>query len=64
MIQRCAVCGDKLLDVDLNGEDNHIAYQDGTLLRFRRGNQIKNMGEYMRFDSVPSDFCIVLVERP
>jgi len=63
MIQRCAVCGDKLLDINLNGDEVQPAHPDGELVRFKNRKSVKIMGEYERFNNVPPDFCIVLVEN-
>ena len=62
VIQRCAVCGEKLADTFEPNSDGTVAvWNEGVLVRFRKSHQ-KNVGDFNNCKSLPRDFCITLVE--
>lgn len=69
IIQRCAVCGEKLCD-SLNiaaplepdgSEPTFLTWQEAAFVQME-GNRTSLVGN-LRTDSVPEDFCLALVEQ-
>ncbi len=68
VIQRCAICGDKLVDnfvcpmsVRADGTPYTIGtWEDGCLVQVTEGIQTRYTGA----EILPPDFCLELVEKP
>jgi hypothetical protein len=68
-VQRCAVCGEKLLDsknamapVGPNGERPEFPFwREGALVECD-GNRSSDAGDFMTAEHLPDDFCLSLVE--
>jgi hypothetical protein len=69
-IQRCAVCGHKLLDnlrmmapVGPDGEPPVFpTWREGCLVEID-GNRQSDVGDFVEVERLPDDFCLALVEE-
>jgi hypothetical protein len=73
IIQRCAICGEKLEDirpsrvavVSTNGNNDLPIFPEGHLIRVTEGNpkEFVILGDFAK-GLLPDDFCLSLVEEP
>jgi len=61
VIQRCMVCGDKLLDYDRRSNQIDV-WPEASLVSVRNG-EYRNLGDAFDTRELPDDSCVPLVER-
>ena len=60
LIQRCALCGDKLLDCNMVGRQLNV-WGEGAFVQAGRG-ELNYAGDFLNASELPDDFCLELVE--
>ena len=63
IIQRCPVCGEKLIDVQKEGASTFQAWPSGVWVRIANGQQVRIKLADDNVKGCPDDFCLSLVER-
>lgn len=62
VVQRCALCGEKLADTkEPDRLGRVVVWNEGLLVRCQNGIMFK-VGDLLNNDELPDDFCLPLVE--